>query len=129
MHIGVAVLVTSFLLLGWWQVSRAADGNAVSFGYAIEWPAFAVFVIWVWIKEMRKAVRPREDGDAAVPVRPPPAAPAARTSRQPPGSGPAYDDTDDEQLAAYNHYLAWLNANPTASPAAYPGPARSEENR
>jgi hypothetical protein len=32
---------------------------------------------------------------------------------------PGYDDTDDEQLAAYNRYLAWLNANPGARPADY----------
>ena len=31
------------------------------------------------------------------------------------------DDSDDPQLAAYNRYLAWLNANPHANPADYPG--------
>ena len=33
----------------------------------------------------------------------------------------AYDDSDDHELAAYNHYLAWLNAHPQASLADYPG--------
>ena len=33
----------------------------------------------------------------------------------------AYDDHDDPALAAYNHYLAWLNANPDRTPADYPG--------
>jgi DNA-binding transcriptional regulator of glucitol operon len=39
-HAGVVVLVVAFLLLCWWQVTRAAAGNLLSFGYAIEWPAF-----------------------------------------------------------------------------------------
>ena len=33
----------------------------------------------------------------------------------------AYDDSDDEQLAAYNRYLAWVNANPHAPVSKYPG--------
>jgi hypothetical protein len=33
----------------------------------------------------------------------------------------AYDDRDDPALAEYNHYLAWLNANPHKTPAEYPG--------
>jgi hypothetical protein len=38
----------------------------------------------------------------------------------------AYDDSDDPALAAYNHYLAWLNEHPNATPAQYPGiPAQS----
>jgi hypothetical protein len=33
----------------------------------------------------------------------------------------AYDDRNDPELAAYNHYLGWLNANPHKAPAEYPG--------
>ena len=33
----------------------------------------------------------------------------------------AYDDRDDPELAAYNHYLAWFNAHPHATAADYPG--------
>ena len=56
-HVSVLALVVGFLALGWWQVGRAAQGNLLSFGYAIEWPVFAAFVIFVWIVEMRKALR------------------------------------------------------------------------
>ena len=89
-HAAAVILVVGFLLLGWWQVTRAASGNLISFGYAVEWPAFAAFVIYVWVKEMRQAVRgvapasggqtiggthaePAADGgaDAPVPRRPP----------------------------------------------------------
>jgi hypothetical protein len=36
-------------------------------------------------------------------------------------TGPAYDDTGDDELAAYNRYLAWRNENPHASRSDYPG--------
>ena len=58
-HVCVVVLVVGFLALGWWQIGRAAQGNLLSFGYAVEWPVFAAFVIFVWIVEMRKATARR----------------------------------------------------------------------
>jgi hypothetical protein len=94
---------------------------------------FAAFAVWVWFKEVRKVLRETDTTapvPVAVPTTPAPARPATtRTSRQPPRSGPAYDDSEDRELAAYNDYLAWLNANPNANPASYPGPARSEEKK
>jgi hypothetical protein len=36
-------------------------------------------------------------------------------------SAAATDDTGDPELAAYNRYLGWLNANPRRSPSEYPG--------
>ena len=110
-HATVVVLVLGMLGLCWWQVDRAANGNLLSYGYAVEWPAFAAFTIYVWIKEMRQGPRrgPGADGGAAAPARS-----ASRT-------GPAYDDTGDDELAAYNRYLAWRNENPHASRSDYPG--------
>ena len=127
MHLGVLVAVAVFLGLAWWQITRAAAGNALSFGYAIEWPVFAAFVVAVWIVEMRKVVRGEtpevqtvraqeeravrsEQADEPQPVR-----------RRRPRNEAAYDDSDDPQLAAYNHYLGWLNSHPHANPADYPG--------
>jgi DNA-binding transcriptional regulator of glucitol operon len=112
-HIAVVVLVLAFLRLGWWQVTRAADGNLLSYGYALQWPAFAVFVVFVWIKEMRRPSRTAGDATPRAVNRPEPR-PAVHT-------GPAYEDDGDDQLAAYNRYLAWLNAHPEASPRDYPG--------
>jgi len=119
-HLSVLVLVVGFLALGWWQVNRAAEGNLLSYGYAVEWPAFAGFLIFVWIREMRKAVRsgtePAAEADA-VPVKTATVRSATRGARK----AAAYDDSDDPALAAYNHYLAWLNEHPNATPAQYPG--------
>jgi hypothetical protein len=123
------VLVAGFLALGWWQILRARSGNMISYGYSFEWPAFAVFTVWVWLVEVRKALRPPEavagvDASAeepAVPTRELAPAVPARAPRRRTRSAAAYDDSDDPQLAAYNHYLAWLNANPQRNPADYPG--------
>jgi DNA-binding transcriptional regulator of glucitol operon len=112
-HAVALLLVLAFLRLGWWQVTRAAAGNILSFGYALEWPAFAAFVVFVWFKEVRASLR---DGTPPLTV---PRAERVRTERT--REGPAYDDSDDERLAAYNRYLAWLNAHPQATPQDYPG--------
>jgi uncharacterized membrane protein len=122
-HVAAVVMVVGFLLLCWWQVTRAVNGNLLSFGYAIEWPAFAAFVVFVWVKEARQAIKADRDGQApstiagaepAVPV-------GAGTRRKRVRDDAAYDDSGDSELAAYNRYLAWLNANPHASPSEYTG--------
>lgn len=124
-HVLTLALVAGFLALGWWQISRAAAGNTLSWAYAIEWPVFAGFVIFLWIREARHTLRPGEPVDPTPP--PPPAgAPgvrrpvrSARTARV---LVPA--EEGDPELSEYNHYLSWLNANPGAKPGDYPGPGR-----
>ncbi|MEV5631219.1 hypothetical protein [Micromonospora tulbaghiae] len=133
-HVAMVVLAAGCLGMGWWQVTRAAGGNAISFGYAIEWPVFAGFVIFVWWREVRQTLRaggpaPTEDTAPAEPgpsvtagAAPVAATPAVRRPvrvvRVP--AAPA-DGADDAELAAYNRYLSWLNANPGARPGDYPG--------
>jgi hypothetical protein len=114
-HALALILITTFLGLAWWQVDRAVGGNLLSFAYAVEWPVFAGFVGYVWLREVRRALA----GPDTV-AGPAPADPAPRRPRRarPPA---AYDDSDDPALAAYNDYLAWLNANPHASASEYPG--------
>ncbi|KAB1161168.1 hypothetical protein ACLQ20_28955 [Micromonospora sp. DT46] len=133
-HVAMVVLVTGFLALGWWQVSRAAAGNAISWGYAVEWPIFAGFVVFVWWREVRHTLRgPAAPADAqgetssAAGTRPADAPQAAATRpvvRRPVrvarGSAAA-GGGEDGDLVAYNHYLQWLNDNPGAKPGDYPG--------
>lgn len=123
-HAAAVALVVGFLLLCWWQVTRAAGGNLLSFGYAIEWPAFAAFVVYVWVKEARQAVRRYNTGTRPADVpepepEPPVPAVSQRVRRSRARNEAAYDDSGDADLAAYNRYLAWLNANPHASPSEY----------
>lgn len=56
-HIVAVALVLAFLRLGWWQLTRAEGGNGLSIGYTLEWPAFAAFVIIVWLREVRSTLR------------------------------------------------------------------------
>ncbi len=51
------VLTTGFGLLGWWQLTRAQNGNAISWGYAFEWPLFALFTVALWVRQMRLELR------------------------------------------------------------------------
>ncbi|MFB9239287.1 hypothetical protein ACFFWC_27770 [Plantactinospora siamensis] len=60
-HALTALLVAGFLGLGWWQLSRAAGGNTLSWGYAVEWPVFAGFVLFLWWREVRHTLRDRTD--------------------------------------------------------------------
>lgn len=128
-HVAMVVLTVGFLGLGWWQVSRAAAGNSLSWGYAVEWPIFAGFVVYVWWREVKLARNRASEADA------PPADPAvAPEPAVTTGSRPAVrrpvrvsrasvsdDAVQDNDLAAYNHYLSWLNANPGSRPGDYPG--------
>lgn len=63
LHFFAVVLTTGFVLLGWWQLSRAQGGSAISWGYAFEWPLFALFTVSLWIRQMRLELR-KDDPEA-----------------------------------------------------------------
>jgi hypothetical protein len=48
LHVLVAVLVPVFLWLGDWQYHAAESGNTLSWVYTFEWPAFALYALYVW---------------------------------------------------------------------------------
>ena len=135
-HVIMLVLVAGMLGLAGWQLWRAAGGNLLSWGYTLQWPVFAGFVVFIWLREVRLALR-GDTGDpagAAGAAGPEAAGSGASPGRGRPGTRPvaerpvvtrrpvAYHDEDDPELAAYNDYLAWLNTHPRARPADYPGP-------
>ncbi|MEV4659829.1 hypothetical protein [Micromonospora sp. NPDC049301] len=128
-HVAMVVLVVGFLGLGWWQISRATAGNSISWGYAVEWPVFAGFVVYVWWREVRLARRKVAEADAPQVDTAAEPAPAVTTGSRPAVRRPvrvarvpaASEAVEDRDLAAYNDYLSWLNANPGARPGDYPG--------
>jgi hypothetical protein len=117
LHALTVFLVLSFCVLAVWQFKRGEAGNARSWGYAFQWPAFGIFVIYMWIRMMREELHPVEDepraSAGAVDT-----VDAAGDGLEPLPDGVAtavaYDDEDDDpeldaQLAEYNRYLADLN--------------------
>jgi hypothetical protein len=125
-HLVAIVLVLGFLALGWWQFGRATGGNVLSWGYTFEWPVFAAFVVFLWIREIQHELRsrqapPEQPQQPEPPARRPPGAPVTvgRPVRVP--TRAAQPEPDDPELAAYNAYLSWLAAHPNARPSDYPG--------
>lgn len=101
LHALALAMVAVFVRLGWWQLRRAGQGNALSWGYAVEWPVFAAFTVFVWYRIMRDSVQApppatREPATFRVPTLP--ARPAA-----------AGEPDDDAELRAYNQYLKSLH--------------------
>lgn len=89
--------VAVMIRLGQWQLGRGQDRNSMqNYAYAIEWVLFAAFTVFCFYKLARDADREVDDSDP-VPadlVLPPPA---------------PQIEPEDEELAAYNAYLARLN--------------------
>ena len=112
-HVGALVLIAAFLGLGWWQYTRAASGNALSWGYMFQWPVFAGFVGFLWWREVRLAKAPTVEKKPEIKTT------LGRPVRVPARPSPGVED--DPELAAYNDYLSWLNAHPGARPSDYPG--------
>jgi hypothetical protein len=108
-HALMVVTVLGMLALGSWQFHRAESGNSLSWAYTFEWPVFAIFVIVFWAKTIKDEFRPPAQAESLDDV----ALPAGRGGVAPAGNAVAADaaqDGDDEELAAYNAYLARLTA-------------------
>ena len=127
MHVTLLVVVPTFAGLFWWQVQRVRQGNTLSWAYVFEWPFFAAYAVYMWWKLVHD--------QAAIDGEPGPVSPAGaeRTTSAEPVSvrldaavpdstattvgpvarrGPASrQDEDDEEMAAYNQYLAELDAS------------------
>jgi len=115
-HLLMVVSFWGMLWLGDWQFRRAMAGNALSWAYTFEWPLFSAFAVVFWAKTIRDEFRIRR-GEI-----PDPRAAAAEAQSLPAGvtgteqvrvvqaaPGGAPED-EDEELSAYNAYLARLNA-------------------
>ena len=110
-HALMVLTVLGMLALGDWQFRRAESGNSLSWAYTFEWPIFAIFVIVFWAKTIKDEFRPPAQADGLDDV----ALPAGRGGAAVPapgnaGAADAAADEDDEELVAYNAYLARLTA-------------------
>lgn len=111
LHLLALVLAGGCLALGWWQWQRGQAGNARSFAYALEWPAFAIFVLFMWGRMIYDTLRPPVVARSGAPE----AGSAVESSSGGAVAAPAagesalVDPDEDPELAAYNRYLAELN--------------------
>jgi hypothetical protein len=83
--------------LGMWQLGRGEQRQSLqNYSYAVEWLLFAAFTVFCFVKLLRDE-GPGEESEpvSAAVVVPPPAMPV--------------DEPLDDELAAYNAYLARLN--------------------
>ena len=109
LHAAVLLVVAGFLALGWWQAIRAGEGNARSYGYAAEWPTFALIVLFLWVRAMRTELKGLVAGAADTAAGQPELPSALRERELVVQDVIAADEADDPDLAAYNRYLAELN--------------------
>jgi DNA-binding transcriptional regulator of glucitol operon len=96
-----------FIRLGRWQWDRAESptGGWQNFGYALQWPLFAVvlaaaWVRFLWLERQANARVPEDEPDPAPEL----TAPVPRR----PAPSPIPEDDPDDELAAYNAFLARL---------------------
>jgi integral membrane protein len=48
LHLEIAIVAPGCLAAGWWQATRALDGNGLSWVYSVEWPVFALLAMGGW---------------------------------------------------------------------------------
>jgi len=105
LHVVILIVVPAFAALCLWQVSRALDGNSLSWAYVFEWPLFAAYAVYMWWRFVHEAVPDGSPGDAAA------TGPGGQDAADPAGT-PAPETPEelkeDADLAAYNDYLAQL---------------------
>lgn len=121
LHATVLVVVPACILLGRWQISRALGGNELSWAYAVEWPVFAAYGVYLWWKLIhetpseRRAEREKSEQLAAlsgVPgVRPGTVLADRSIAQGETADWRLVDDEVDPELAAYNRYLAQLGTS------------------
>ena len=100
LHVALLIWVPACLIAGWWQATRAFDGNTLSYVYSVEWPIFALLGVWAWW--------------VFVHTDPARAGMAGQRSAEAQAAAEAGVDTgpnrraeeEDEELAAYNDHLA-----------------------
>jgi DNA-binding transcriptional regulator of glucitol operon len=109
----VIVAALACLALAWWQWDRfeSSSGTGQNLGYALQWPAFAVFVVYAYrrfvvlesdpveVLKLQSSKGMTEIPEGVLPPRPAPASPFADHS------------LESDQLAEYNRALAELAGN------------------
>lgn len=100
----VSLVVCCGLALWQWNRFESATGTWQNLGYVLQWPLFGLFPAFLFWRMYK--LRAQHSG-------PSPAEEPYEDSYEeppPPRRVPVHHDDDDPELAAYNRYLAELNA-------------------
>lgn len=119
-HLIVLVVFLVCLRLGWWQWdrSRALGGAAQNLAYALLWPVFGGYAVFVWVRLLKMEIRGENArAGSGEPV-------LGRPDRAAPGSALVRYVPPYPELVAYNAYLTQLNAAAQAKQAAKQGGRR-----
>ncbi|MBA3411690.1 MAG: hypothetical protein H0U15_12815, partial [Geodermatophilaceae bacterium] len=105
-HLFVLVVFVVCLRLGWWQWERSAalGGAAQNLAYALLWPVFGGYAVFVWVRLLKMEIRgdqTRQGNGDPVLGRPP--------GDPRPGTALVRYVPPDPELVAYNAYLTELN--------------------
>ncbi|WP_344679858.1 hypothetical protein [Saccharopolyspora taberi] len=107
-----ATIATGFLARWQWDRAHEAGGSAQNLGYALMWPLFGAFTVFLWVRVARmhkgtdRAVRSEPETPVVSEVT---AREQARKRPLVPPPAPPVDADEDPELAAYNRYLAELD--------------------
>lgn len=116
LHVSVVLFVPACFAAAWWQITRAFDGNGLSYLYSAEWPIFAVVAVYFWwmllhtdydavgLRGMRNQTAAGAAGPDAAPEPPVVTAMCDPGDRDP-------QRAEDPELAAYNARLSALAAS------------------
>jgi DNA-binding transcriptional regulator of glucitol operon len=121
-----AAIASIFLAVWQWDRAHEAGGSFQNLGYALQWPVFGAFAVFLWVKLMRMELTDTDTQPQTDSAEPPATAndeqeqqepeqaaePAPRPKRKRPlvpPPAPPVDADEDPELAAYNAYLAELN--------------------
>jgi hypothetical protein len=101
-HAFVVLGTAGMLYLGAWQLHRAESGNELSWAYTFEWPLFAIFGIYFWIKSLRDELRPATS-TRIEPTR----AKAPDIARATPADGDAYTARLKAEVREHGRWHGW----------------------
>jgi hypothetical protein len=114
LHVFVLAAVLVMLRLGLWQWHRAnsASGGIQNYAYAFQWPVFACFAVFLWVRTLHEELRRPAAGRRTASVADMPEAeiirqPGLRVGIRTP---PIEVDADDAELVAWNARFAALSA-------------------
>ncbi|MCX6468128.1 glucitol operon activator [Williamsia herbipolensis] len=110
----VVLAALACLGLAWWQWTRfeSGSGSGQNLGYALQWPAFAAFVVYAYRRFVMLEADPDEVAKLAPGAKGATEVPADLLPERPSAPIRVIPDDDlppeDRELAEYNRYLSAL---------------------